>query len=50
LAKDQETHIYRVVFDFCKSDGIDYLVLRDLNTGLLPFEAYSEEWLFDGEI
>jgi hypothetical protein len=25
-------------------------VLRDLNTGALPFEGWAEEWLFDGEI
>jgi len=41
------TRISAVVWLFCQSEGIDYLVLRYLNTGLLPYEEYSEEWLFD---
>jgi len=44
------THMYRVVFRFCELEGIDYLVLRYLNTGALPFEEFSEEWLFDGQV
>jgi hypothetical protein len=44
------THIYAVVLRFCQLDNIDYLVLRYLNTGALPFEEYSEERLFDGEV
>jgi hypothetical protein len=44
------THFYAVVLRFCQLDNIDYLVLRFLNTGALPFEEYSEEWLFDGEV
>jgi hypothetical protein len=28
----------------------DYLVLRYLNTGTLPSEEFSEEWLFSGEV
>jgi len=44
------THIYAVVLLFCRSDNIEYLVLRYLNTGALPFEEFSEEWLFDGEV
>ena len=43
------THTYRVVFCFCELDTIDYLVIRYLNTGALPFEEFSEDWLFDGE-
>jgi len=43
------THTYSVVFCFCQLEGIDYLVLRYLNTGALPIEEYSKEWLFDGE-
>ena len=43
------THTYRVVFRFCQLEDIDYLVLRYLNTRALPFEEYSEEWLFEGE-
>jgi hypothetical protein len=44
------THIYQTVFRFCELEYIDYLVLRYLNTGALPFEEWAEEWLFDGEI
>jgi hypothetical protein len=50
LEEHRLTHIYAVVFRFCQLENIDYLVLRYLNTGALPFEEYSEEWLFDGEI
>ena len=32
------THTYQVVFRFCQLEIIDYLVLRYLNTGALPFE------------
>jgi hypothetical protein len=44
------THTYRTVFRFCQLENIDYLVLRYLNTGALPFEEWAEEWLFDGEV
>jgi hypothetical protein len=44
------THTYQVVFRFCQLEDIDYLVLRYLNTGALPFEEWAEEWLFDGEV
>jgi hypothetical protein len=44
------THIYRVVFQFLQHETIDYLVLRYLHTGALPFEEWAEEWLFDGEV
>jgi hypothetical protein len=43
------THAYQMVFRFCQLENIDYLVLRYLNTGALPFEEWAEEWLFDGE-
>jgi hypothetical protein len=43
-------HTYRVVFHFCQLESIDYLVLRYLNTGELPFEEWAEEWLHDGEV
>jgi len=43
------THTYRVVFRFVQLENIDYLVLRYLNTGLLPFEEFSEDLLFDEE-
>jgi len=49
LAQYHLTHTYAVLFRFCKLENIDYLVLRYLNTGALPFKEYSEEWLFDGE-
>jgi hypothetical protein len=44
------THISQVVFRFCQLENIDYLVLRYINTGALPFEEWAEEWLFDGEV
>ena len=50
LAEHHLTHTYRVVLSFCELDGIDYLVLRYQDTGRLPFEEYSEEWLFDREV
>jgi len=49
LEERRQIHTYRVVFRFCQLEGIDYLVLRYLNTGALPFEELSEEWLYDGE-
>jgi len=49
LEEHRLIHIYAVVTLFCRSEGIEYLVLRYLNTGLLPFEEFSEEWLFDEE-
>jgi hypothetical protein len=42
-------HTYAVVFRWCQLENIDYLVLRYINTGALPYEEFSEEWLFDGE-
>jgi len=50
LEEHHLTHIYTVVLYFCKLENIDYLVLRYINTGPLPFEEFSVEWLFDGEI
>jgi hypothetical protein len=44
------THTYRTVFRFCQLQNIDYLVLRYLNTGALPFEEWAEEWLHVGEV
>jgi hypothetical protein len=43
------THTYWVVYRFCELENINYLVLRYLNPGALPFEDYSKEWSFDGE-
>ena len=42
-------HTYQVVFRFAQFENIDYLVLRYLNTGFLPFEEFSEDLLFDEE-
>jgi hypothetical protein len=50
LAEHHLTHTYTVVYRFCELQDIDYLGLRYLNTGALPFEEFSEEWLFDGEV
>jgi hypothetical protein len=49
LAKHHLTHTYAVVIRFCQLENIDYLLLRYLNTGALPFEEFSEEWLYDRE-
>jgi hypothetical protein len=50
LEEHRLTHIYTLVLLFLQYEGIDYLVLRYLNTGALPFEEFSEAWLFDGEV
>jgi len=50
LAEHLLTHTYTEVFHFWELENINYLVLRYLNTGALPFEEYSEEWLFKGEV
>jgi hypothetical protein len=42
LAEHRLTHTYAVVFRFCQLENIDYLVLRYLNTGALPFEEFLE--------
>jgi len=44
------THTYRVVFCFCELENIGYPVQRYLNTSTLPFEEFSEEWLFDVDV
>ena len=49
LAEHHLTHTYAVVFRFCELETINYLVLRYLNTGALPFEEFSKEWLSNGE-
>jgi hypothetical protein len=49
LAEHNLTHTYAVVFCFCQLENIDYPVLIYLNTGALPLQEYSEEWLFDNE-
>jgi hypothetical protein len=43
-------HIYAVVQRYCELENIGYLVHRYLCTGALPFEEFSEEWLYDGEV
>jgi len=50
LEEHHLTHTYQVVFRFCELEGIDYLLLRYLNTDALPFEEFSEGWLFDDEV
>jgi len=49
LAEHQLTHTSTVVYRFCQIENIDYLVLRNLNTKALPFEEFSEKWLYDEE-
>jgi hypothetical protein len=50
LGEHRLTHIYAVVLLFCQLENIDYRVLSYLNTGALPFEEFSQEWLFDSEV
>jgi hypothetical protein len=50
LEEERLTHTYQVVFRFLQIENIDYLVLRFLNTGLLSYEEWAEEWLFDEEV
>jgi len=53
LSQLEESHLtdtYQVVFRFCQLENIDYLVLRYLNTGPLPFEEWAGEWLHEGEV
>jgi len=49
LAEHSLTHTYTVVFHLCQLQNIDYIVLRYLNTGALPFVELCNEWSFDGE-
>jgi len=42
-------HTYEVVCCFAELENIDYLVLRYLNTGLLPFKEFSEDGSYDEE-
>jgi hypothetical protein len=50
LEETRLTHTYQVVLRFCQLENIEYLVLRYLNTGALPFEEGAADWLFDGEV
>jgi hypothetical protein len=50
LAEQHLTHIYALVVEFCQLESVNYLVLRYLNTGGLPFAEFSEEWLFDDKV
>jgi len=43
------THTYWLILHFCQLEKINYLVLRYLNTCVLPFEEFSEDSLFDDE-
>jgi len=44
------THISAVVARVAHYNSIRFLVHRDLSTGLLPFEEFSEEWFHEGDI
>jgi len=50
LHEHNSLRIYHVVFRFVQLENLDYPVLRYLNTGLLPFEEFSENLLFDEEM
>jgi hypothetical protein len=50
LAEHRLSHTYAVVLPFCPRENIEYLVLKYLNTSVLPFDEFSEEWLHEGEI
>jgi hypothetical protein len=49
LAEHHLTPIYHVLFHFCDDQDIGYVVESNQNTGALPFEEFSEDWLFDLE-
>jgi len=49
LQEHNLTHIYNVVLRFAQLENIDFLVLRYLHTGLLPFEEFSEDEYHDAE-
>jgi hypothetical protein len=53
LAFQLEEHclidIQQVVIHFDEIETIRYLVLRYLNTGVLPFKEFFKEWLFSGQ-
>jgi hypothetical protein len=42
------TYTCSVVICCCEFNNVDYLGLRYLNNGALPFKEFSEDWLFDG--
>jgi hypothetical protein len=50
MADNRLTHTDAVVFRFCQLESIDFLVLRYLNTGALPFKEFFEEWLYDDKV
>jgi hypothetical protein len=47
LAKHHLSHYYTLLCCSCELESIDYLVLKYLNTGALPWVKYSEQMLFD---
>ena len=47
LQEHNLTCIYQVVLRFAQLENIDFLVLRYLHTGLLPFEEFSEDPWYD---
>jgi len=47
LQEHNLTHIYQVVVRLAQLENIDFLVLRYLRTGLLPFEEFSEDPWYD---
>jgi len=49
LHEHNQIRTYQVVIRFAQLDNMDYLVLRYLNTGLLPFEEFSEDRWYDEE-
>jgi len=50
LAEHYLTHTYAVVLHFCQLENVEYLVLRYLNTGALPFDEFSKEWLHGRQV
>jgi len=50
LAEHYLNHTYTGVLCVCQLENIDFLMLRYIKTGALPFEEYSEEWLSSGEV
>jgi hypothetical protein len=44
------TCTYRDVSRYWELENIEYLVLRCLNTGAVPFKEWAEEWLHNGDV
>jgi hypothetical protein len=49
LAEHHLSQTYLVFYRFCELENIDYLVVRYLDTAMLPFKEFSEKSLYNWE-